>query len=107
MYRKTTHHGAVSRKGFAARAAIAMALASGMTLGGVALATPAAAKDKKEEAPRPEGNSKAFADAYAPMMAIVNNPAGDLAGNGVLVYHEQDSRAGAAERYAEDARLAS
>jgi hypothetical protein len=35
------------------------------------------------------------------------NPVGDLAENGVRLYHEQDSRAGAAERYAEDARLAS
>jgi tetratricopeptide (TPR) repeat protein len=79
MYRKTTHNGAVSRKGFAARAALAMALASGLMPGSTALCTPAAAKDKKEEPPKAEGNSKAFADAYAPMLAIVNNPSGDLA----------------------------
>ena len=60
-----------------ARVALALALASGMVIG-TSVATPAFAKDKKQDA-KAEGNSKAFADAYAPMQKIVNDPAGDLA----------------------------
>ena len=75
MYRKSTHRGFAAGKGVAARAVLAAALASGIA---IAMPTPAfAAKDKKE-APKPEGNSEAFAAAYAPFQAIVNNPAGDL-----------------------------
>lgn len=71
----TTHRGVASR--FAVRAALAVALASGMALG-ASLPAPAFAKDKDKEA-KPEGNSKAFADAYAPFLAIVNNPSSDFA----------------------------
>ena len=81
MYRKPTHHAAGPRKGFAARAALAVALASGMAL---AAPTAAFAKDKKEEA-KPEGNSKAFAEAYSPFQAIVNNAAGDLSSAKAMV----------------------
>ncbi|MBO0750324.1 MAG: hypothetical protein J2O44_07855, partial [Porphyrobacter sp.] len=81
MYRKSTHHG-VSRKGFAARAALAVALASGIALGGAALSTPAFAKDKEA---KPEGNSKAFVDAYTPFQTIINNPAGDFASARAMV----------------------
>ncbi|MGZ3265596.1 MAG: tetratricopeptide repeat protein [Croceibacterium sp.] len=98
MYRKTTHHGAGSRKGFAARAAIAVALAGGLTLGSAALSTPAAAKDNKQEAPKPEGNSKAFAEAYAPMMAIVNNPAGDFAAAKAMIPTVQASIQNASDK---------
>jgi tetratricopeptide (TPR) repeat protein len=76
MFRKSTH-GAALRRSFAARAALAMALAGGIVLG-TALPVPALAKDKSGT-PKPEGNSKAFADAYGPFVAIVNNPAGDFA----------------------------
>jgi tetratricopeptide (TPR) repeat protein len=76
MYRNTTHRGA-------ARAALAAMLASGMVLG-AAVSAPAFAKDKKE-APKPEGNSEAFAAAYAPFQAIVNNPSGDLAAAKAMV----------------------
>lgn len=76
MYRKSTHHGVLSRKGLAARAV----LAAGLALCGAGIAIPALAKDKAPaQAAKAEGNSKAFADAYAPFQAIVNNPAGDLA----------------------------
>lgn len=76
MKPRFTHHGAAGRKGFAARAALAVLLGSGMALGTVALSAPAVAKDKEA---KPEGNSKAFADAYAPFLAIINNPSGDFA----------------------------
>jgi tetratricopeptide (TPR) repeat protein len=82
MYRNSTHRGVAARKGFAARAALAVAFASGMALG--AGSTPAFAKDKKEQA-KPEGNSSAFAAAYAPFQAIVNNSAGDLAAAKAMV----------------------
>lgn len=81
MYRKSTHHAARSRTGFTARAALAAALASGLAL---AAPTQAFARDKKEAA-KPEGNSKAFAEAYAPFQAAVNNPAGDLSAAKALV----------------------
>jgi hypothetical protein len=72
MYRDSTHAGRRS----AARFALAIALAGGLALGSAA---PAFAKDKDAKQEKVEGNSKAFADAYAPMQAIVNNPAGDFA----------------------------
>jgi tetratricopeptide (TPR) repeat protein len=72
MYRTSTYRGAV-------RAALAATLASGMALGAVALSSPALAKDKKEKEAKQEGNSKAFADAYEPFLAIINNPSGDFA----------------------------
>lgn len=81
MFRKSTHHAVSPRKGLTARAALAVALASGMAL---AAPTPAFAKDKKE-APKQEGNSKAFAEAYAPFQAAVNNPSGDLAAAKAMV----------------------
>jgi hypothetical protein len=82
MIANSTHFGRVSRKGFAARAALAIALASGMALG--AASAPAFAKDKKE-APKDQGNSKAFAAAYEPFLAAVNNPSGDLAAAKAMV----------------------
>jgi tetratricopeptide (TPR) repeat protein len=75
MFRSSTHRGIAARKGFAARAALAVALASGMA---ITMPAPASAAKDKKEAPKPEGNSEAFAAAYAPFQAIVNNPAGDL-----------------------------
>ena len=77
MNPRITHQGARGRRGLTARAALAVLLASGMTLGAATLATPAFAKDKKE--PKAEGNSKAFAEAYEPFLAIINNPSGDFA----------------------------
>jgi tetratricopeptide (TPR) repeat protein len=72
MFRNSTQRGAV-------RAALAAMLASGMVLGATTLSTPAFAKDKKDKEPKEEGNSKAFAEAYEPFLAIINNPAGDFA----------------------------
>lgn len=74
MYRNSTHRGI--------RAALAAMLAGGMMLG-AAVSAPAFAKDKKE-APK-EGNSEAFATAYAPFQTIVNNPAGDLSAAKAMV----------------------
>jgi tetratricopeptide (TPR) repeat protein len=46
-------------------------------------AAPAIAKDKQEKADN--GNSKAFIAAYAPLQAIINNPAGDFAAAKAMV----------------------
>lgn len=73
MFGKSIRSGPVSRPRFAARAALAIALASGLALG--AAPAPAFAKEAAKEA----GNSKAFAAAYQPFMAAVNNAAGDPA----------------------------
>jgi tetratricopeptide (TPR) repeat protein len=81
MFRSSTHRGAAGRKGFAARAALAVALAGGIA---VAAPTAAVAKDKKETA-KTEGNSQAFAAAYEPFQTIINNPAGDLAAAKAMV----------------------
>ena len=78
MYRRSTHAGATSRT--AVRLALAAALAGGVALGGT---TPAIAKDKQEKAET--GNSKAFIAAYAPLQAIINNPAGDFAAAKAMV----------------------
>lgn len=77
MNPRFTHKGATGRRGLTARAALAVLLASGMALGATTLATPAFAKDKKDA--KAEGNSKAFAQAYEPFLAIINNPSGDFA----------------------------
>jgi tetratricopeptide (TPR) repeat protein len=74
---------APTRTKSAARLALALALASGMAIG-TPFAAPAFAKDKQQEA-KPEGNSKAFADAYAPMQKIINDPAGDFASAKAMV----------------------
>ena len=84
MYRTSTPQGAGPRKSFAARTALAVALAGGLVLGGAALSVPAQAKDKTE-APKAESNSKAFADAYAPLKVLIDNPAGDFAAAKAMV----------------------
>ena len=75
MYRDFTHAGRRSRTGAAGRFALAIALAGGLALGSAA---PAFAKDDPKQQ-KAEGNSKAFAEAYAPMQKIVNDPAGNFA----------------------------
>jgi hypothetical protein len=77
----STPHRAAWRTKSVARLALAVALASGMALG--VTATPAFAKDKPEA--KAEGNSKAFAEAYAPMQKIVNDPAGNFAAAKAMV----------------------
>jgi len=77
----STPHRAALRTKSAARFALAAALMSGMALG--TTASPAFAKDKQEA--KVEGNSKAFADAYAPMQKIVNDPAGNFAAARAMV----------------------
>jgi len=76
MFRKSTPHGA---RHFAARAALAAALAGGVMLGSVALSAPAMAKDKQEAKPAAT-NSKAFADAFEPLQKLVYAPTPDYAG---------------------------
>jgi tetratricopeptide (TPR) repeat protein len=71
----STPYRAASRTKTAGRLALALALAGGMALGS-AVATPAFAKDKQEA--KVESNSKAFAEAYAPMQKIIN-AGGDFA----------------------------
>jgi tetratricopeptide (TPR) repeat protein len=82
MFPTSTHRVDGRRKGFAMRAALAVLLGGGAMLAGTALPAPAIAKDKPAKA---EGNSKAFADAYAPFQAITNNPAGDFAAAKAMV----------------------
>lgn len=60
------------------RSTLAAMLAGGLMFGGAVLSMPAAAKDKPEAA-KAQGNSKAFAQAYAPFQALANNPAADAA----------------------------
>ena len=60
------------------RSTLAAMLAGGLMFGGAMLSMPAAAKDKPEAA-KAQGNSKAFAQAYAPFQALANNPAADAA----------------------------
>ena len=56
------------------RTALAVALASGMALGGAAISTPAVAKDAKGGT-----NSKAFAEAYTPLQTALANATPDYA----------------------------
>lgn len=83
MYRDSTHTGDASRTRSAVRFALAVALASGLALGGTG---PAFAKDKKSEKEgAAQGNSKAFVEAYAPLQTIINNPSGDYASAKAMV----------------------
>jgi tetratricopeptide (TPR) repeat protein len=81
MFRNPIHVGEASRTSLTLRVALAVVLGSGLVLGGTA---PAFAKDKPQET-KAEGNSKAFVQAYAPMQAIINNPAGDFASAKAMV----------------------
>jgi len=64
---------------FGSHVAMALALAAGGVLGSAALTTPAFAQKKQDN------NSKAFASAYEPFGAIVNDPAGDYAAAKAMV----------------------
>ena len=75
----STCPGGPARKGFAARVALAAALAGGLVIGGTVLSAPAIAKEKKNEEPEQERNTKPFAEAYQPVAAIVNAADGDYA----------------------------
>ena len=99
MYRESIKHGANPRRGQVARRVLATALAGGLAIGGMALAAPAFAKDKQEEPKKPEGNSKAFADAYQPMMKIINDPAGDFAAAKAMIPTVQPTIQNDADKY--------
>jgi Tfp pilus assembly protein PilF len=77
MVRSSTHFRSLARKGgLGTRLALAAVLAGGMALGGTAFSAPAFAQDKKDGKP---ANTKAFAEAYQPVAAIVNAEGADYA----------------------------